>query len=43
MTKLTGRFEVSTKPADVAAVMAEISDVRAEHEARQRYKAMLEG
>ncbi len=42
-TALTGRFEASTKPADVAAVMAEISDVRAEHEARQRYKAMLEG
>ena len=39
---LTGHFEASTRPADVAAVMAEISDVRAEHEARQRYKAMLE-
>jgi RIO kinase 1 len=42
-TVLTGHFETSTRPADVAAVMAEISDVRAEHEARQRYKAMLEG
>ena len=42
-TALTGRFEASTRPADVAAVMAEISDVRAEHEARQRYKAMLDG
>jgi RIO kinase 1 len=41
-TVLTGRFETSTRPADVAAVMREISDVRAEHEARQRYKAMLE-
>ena len=40
---LTGHFEASTRPADVAAVMAEISDVRAEHEARQRYKAMLDG
>ena len=39
---LTGRFEASTKPADVDAVMREISDVRAEHEARQRYKAMLD-
>jgi len=39
---LTGRFEASTKPADVDAVMREIVDVRAEHEARQRYKAMLD-
>ena len=39
---LTGRFEASTKPADVEAVMREIADVRAEHEARQRYKAMLD-
>jgi RIO kinase 1 len=39
---LTGRHETSTRPADVAAIMREISDVRAEHEARQRYKAMLE-
>ena len=39
---LTGRFEASTKPADVDAVMREISDVRAEHGARQRYKAMLD-
>jgi RIO kinase 1 len=42
-TALTGCFATSTRPADVAAVMREISDVRAEHEARQRYKAMLEG
>jgi RIO kinase 1 len=41
-TALTGRFETSTRPADVAAVMREIGDVRAEHEARLRYKAMLE-
>jgi RIO kinase 1 len=41
-TALSGRHETSTRPADVAAVMREISDVRAEHEARQRYKAMLE-
>jgi RIO kinase 1 len=39
---LTGRFTTSTKPADVAAVMQEITAVRAEHEARLRYKAMLE-
>ena len=39
---LTGRFATSTKPADVAAVMREIAAVRAEHDARQRYKAMME-
>ncbi len=39
---LTGRFEASTEPADVDGVMREIADVRAEHEARQRYKAALE-
>lgn len=39
---LTGRFAPSTAPADVAAVMREISDVRAEHEARLRYKAALQ-
>jgi len=37
---LTGRFAMSTKPADVAAVMQEITAVRAEHEARLRYKAL---
>ena len=40
--KLTGRFATSTKPADVAGVMEEIKAVRAEYEARQRYKALLE-
>ena len=39
---LTGRFAASTRPADVAAVMQEITAVRAEHEARLRYKALLE-
>jgi len=40
--KLTGRHATSARPADVAAVMAEINAVRDEYEARQRYKAMLE-
>ena len=40
--KLTGRYATSTKPADVAGVMEEINAVRAEYEARQRYKALLE-
>ena len=39
---LTGRFAASTRPADVAAVMQEIAAVRAEHEARLRYKALAE-
>ncbi len=39
---LTGRFETSTKPADVAGVMQEIAAARAEHEARQRYKALID-
>ena len=40
---LTGRVAVDDRIADVAGVMREISDVRAEHEARLRYKAELEG
>ena len=40
--QLTGRYATSTKPADVAGVMEEINAVRAEYEARQRYKALLE-
>ncbi len=40
--KLTGRFATSTQPADVAGVMQEITAVRDEHEARQRYKALKE-
>jgi RIO kinase 1 len=39
---LTGRFAASTRPADVAAVMQEIAAVRAEHEARLRYKALID-
>jgi RIO kinase 1 len=38
---LSGRFAESTRPPDVAGVMQEISAVRAEHEARQRYKALV--
>lgn len=38
---LTGRFEVSDKPADVQAVIREIDDVIMEEEARQRYKQSL--
>ncbi len=41
-TDLTGHFATSTKPVDVHGVMREISDVRKEHEARERYKAELE-
>jgi RIO kinase 1 len=39
---LTGHVPAITRIADVAGVMREISDVRAEHEARLRYKAELE-
>jgi RIO kinase 1 len=39
---LTGHVAANTRIADVAAVMREISDVRAEHEERLRYKAELE-
>jgi RIO kinase 1 len=42
-TDLTGRFATSAAPVDVRGVMREISDVRNEHEARERYKAELEG
>jgi len=38
---LTGRVAASSRIADVAGVMREISDVRAEHEARLRYKTEL--
>lgn len=38
---LTGRIAAATRIADVAGVMREIVDVRAEHEARMRYKAAL--
>ena len=40
--ELCGRVAANTRVADVAAVMREISDARAEHEARLRYKAALE-
>jgi RIO kinase 1 len=39
---LTGHVEEDTRIADAADVMREIADVRAEHEARMRYKAELE-
>jgi RIO kinase 1 len=39
---LTGHVVADTRIADVAGVMREISDVRAEHEARLRYKAALQ-
>ena len=39
---LTGYVAANTRIADVASVMREIGDVRAEHEARLRYKADLE-
>lgn len=39
---LTGHVAANTSIPDVAGVMREISDVRAEHEARLRYKAELE-
>ena len=39
---LTGHVAAHTRIADVASVMREIGDVRAEHEARLRYKAELE-
>jgi RIO kinase 1 len=39
---LTGHVAPDTRTADVAGVMREISDVRAEHEARLRYKALLQ-
>jgi RIO kinase 1 len=38
---LTGHVAAITRIADVASVMREISDVRAEHEARLRYRAEL--
>lgn len=41
-TALTGQVAADTRIADVAGVMREISDVRAEHEARLRYKAALQ-
>jgi RIO kinase 1 len=41
--RLTGHVAANTRVADVAGVMREIRDVRAEHEARLRYKAELEG
>ena len=39
---LTGQFATSTRPPDVAGVMQEITAVRAEHEARQRHRALIE-
>ena len=39
---LTGHVAPDTRIADVAGVMREISDVQAEHEARLRYKALLQ-
>jgi RIO kinase 1 len=40
-TDLTGYFATSTTPVDVQGVMREISDVRKEHEERERHKAEL--
>jgi RIO kinase 1 len=40
--RLTGHVAANARIADVAGIMREISDVRAEHEARLRYKAQLE-
>ena len=40
---LTGHVAADTRIADVAGVMREIRDVQAEHEARLRHKALLEG
>ena len=40
---LTGHVAADTRIADVAGVMREIRDVQAEHAARLRHKAMLEG
>jgi RIO kinase 1 len=40
-TDLTGHFAASTAPVDLQGVMREISDVRKEHEERERYKAEL--
>jgi RIO kinase 1 len=40
--ELCGHVTADTRIADVAAVMREIGDVRAEHEARMSYKAALE-
>ena len=39
---LTGHVAPDTRSADVAAVVREIRDVQAEHEARVRYKALLQ-
>ena len=39
-TRLTGRFRVNTKPADLAAILSDIKAVQAEEEERLRYKAM---
>jgi len=38
--KLTGRFKVNAKPADLAAILRDIKAVQAEEEERLRYKAM---
>ncbi|MFS8084520.1 MAG: PA4780 family RIO1-like protein kinase [Acidobacteriota bacterium] len=38
--KLTGRFKVNTKAADLAAILSDIKAVQSEHEERLRYKAM---
>ena len=40
---LTGHVAADTRIADVAGVMREIRDTQAEHEARLRHKALLEG
>ncbi|MBK8742023.1 MAG: serine protein kinase RIO [Betaproteobacteria bacterium] len=39
-TKLTGRFRIEHKPADLAAILSDIKAVQAEEEERLRYKAM---
>jgi RIO kinase 1 len=39
-TKLTGRFKVNTRTADLAAILSDIKAVQAEEEERLRYRAM---
>ena len=42
-TALTGRFEQSTKAADVGGVIREIDEVKKEEAARRRYRQAMEG
>jgi RIO kinase 1 len=40
-TELVGRVATNTRPVDLRSVLREIDDVRSEHEARERHKALL--